>query len=558
VVRVWQAPATPSNVSDIHEIKTKIFPVAGTVDPSIPNRLRTDCGTAIDNNNLGWDDPRKNATVRADSMTMYPWPAHLAQVSRYPYPIPHLLNLCFLMQVTDDWKPPAGAGSQAFATVEFATRVGPNIATYAPIFNPLPTTDRVQFNLINDGTVVMETKPLTAFMDIPRVITSAGSTGETTDWQAHLPAGAADLFDLSARIVTSVSVACDSTGSTDVILKQAASDSFNVYAGSVITAQREIVAYGCRRGPSQKSLLERLLDQWVKAGTSTTEAAARRDFSLRFVAAVRAQRDLDKANPDDANDRWLELLKSNAAFSTNSLVGPSIPTGDYPVYRKPGKYTKGSVVIYRGRWFSALQDTNAVPGDKDSGADWQCLAPVLSIFDSKRIAAGATNPYSASDRVLNGTSVYQSNAARPSTEPPSASWTEIAPLAPPPPASYNAMTKYKKDVMVLFGARRYRAPIDSPSYPPDYKPKPTEKDKPAWVQVVSPQGINPDNLSDRLLAIEQLQTQFGQDAILVQLLTAQWQSVFTTPPPVPNGADAGRPAAVPVISQQCLHCTAGA
>ncbi len=528
VVRVWQVPGTASTVSDIQEIKTQMFKVSGTLDGSIPVQLREDCKAAIANNNLAWVDPRKSAMKRGDGMTMYPWPAHLAQVSRYPYPIPHLLNLCFLMQVTDSWKPPVAAGTQAFATVEFTTFVGPNPTTYKPTFDALPKSDRIIFPLIADGSVVIATQPLTSFTGVPSVISSSGQTGEAADWQAHLPSGAADLFDLSDRIVTSVRRACEATSSSgpDAVLKQAVSDSFNVYTGSVLTAQREIVAYGCRRGPSGRSLLERLLDQWVNAKIKIADAVIRRDFSGRFLGAVQAQRDLDVKNYADANDRWLALLKSNPAFSTNPLVvPPSIPSADSAAYQSSAKYPKGSLVVYRARWFAALQDSpKTVPGVKDSGADWQCLAPALSIFDSKRIAASASNPYSPSDRILDGTSVYKTPTAKPATEPPNAPWSEIPPLADPPPDPYDPKAKYKKGDVVLFGAKRYSAPIDSPSYPPE--PIPTDKSKPAWHQLVAANGINPDNLSDRLLAVEQLQTQFAQDSILVQLLTLQWQRVF--------------------------------
>lgn len=416
IVKLSSSAATTAKVT------TKIFSVSGSVDRSITDQLSSDCTAAIPDN-LDWTDSKKGPTSRGDGRTAYPWPAYLAQVARYPCPIPHLLNLCFFLQVLDNGTLPA-PGDTLLATVAFTTSVNGAPVTISPKVDQRTITadGRLQIPTTNNSvyiTTSVSTVPSTGLAAACTVIPPAPElTAETTNWQVHLPVGSGEVFDLSARLVNSVRRACDATPSpavpdVDSVLKQAVADSFSVYSLAVLTAQREIIAYGCQPGPSGKSLLDRLLDQWVD------KSKGDRDFASRFSSAVQSQRAADQQDTVSANRQWITLLQSNANFLNNALI-----------------------------------QTPATPN-----------------------------------------------------------------LAGPPPAPYNNQTNYKKGDLVLYNSCRFQAAQDAKQQVPADNPE-------YWTQIISPGGINPRNLSDRLLVIEHLQLQLTQASILIQLLIGQWQAVF--------------------------------
>ena len=227
----WATPVAP--------VPTLITPVldslAFSVDRSITDQLGKDCTSALPTvdrpgHYLDWSDPASKSNSvsrRADGRNVLPWPAHLAQVTRYPYPIPHLLNLSFLLKV-EGFDPSMFTDQTIyfFATVSFKTTVGANIVTYTapdPVkdkdkFTPPDANSRLVIPLINqdnrtDYSVAVTTQPLplkglapAAFAVTPSPTTY---TAETADWQAHLSSSVASTFDLSARLVDTVRQACD-------------------------------------------------------------------------------------------------------------------------------------------------------------------------------------------------------------------------------------------------------------------------------------------------------------------------------------------------------------
>jgi hypothetical protein len=394
-------PAVP-NSDAVKEVEVDIVSVSGSIDPSITNQLSLDCtaaiGTKDDGNNLTWTDPINGAnnghTVRGDGKNMYPWPAHLAQVARYPYPIPHLLNLCFFLKVKDesalpkaedDSSTPPVKADVVFATVAFTANVNSSPTTYSPqVANRFLSPDGrlVVIPASSDSTVFITTNPLKVpqggLQPAATVIAPAQKfTPETTNWQTQFPAGTADVFDLSARLVNSVRKACDPPPETNPPdpslasnLKTAVAANFTAYTVAVITAQREIVAYGCQVGPNGKSLLNRLLDSWVAGGGD-------RSFATRFGNAVNARRNSEIKDIVAANNRWLALLKSNPAF----LNDPLIPlTPGITLYNSQSTYKKGDIVIQQGYLFTALRDPDAShPLQVLAGAvpntDWSSFNP---------------------------------------------------------------------------------------------------------------------------------------------------------------------------------------
>jgi hypothetical protein len=386
-IQVWKGvgSAQPTQI----KVLPFSLPVGLSLDPSIKGQLSMDCTTAIAGNNFSWTDPRTAVTSRGDGKRTYPWPAHLAQVARYPYPIPHLLNLCFFLQVTDKTFDPTQNPAFYFATVKFSTTVNGAIVTYGPpdpASFPAPVDGRLSIGVSADDTVFVTTQTLSApLTSAASVIDPSGSlTPETTDWQAHLVSGTADLLDLSSRLVNSVRQACDPPPQKTPpdpnlasSLKKAVAANFTAYTTAVITAQREILAYGIQPGPNGKSLLDRLLDGWVAGGGD-------RVFATGFSKTVATQRKSDSLDTVVANDRWLLLVKSSPAFLNDSLIPltPAPPTGT-TVYDSHTTYKKSTTVIYQARLFTALRDgfpiPLAVPGSAGSDADWNALSPPTAL-----------------------------------------------------------------------------------------------------------------------------------------------------------------------------------
>jgi hypothetical protein len=541
-IQLWQA--TPPSIAnpkapDPKLIETEILamPKAANgkpfyVDSSIIGQLDKDCSNALPQTNNGgsyldWSDPASktnSVTRRDDGRKILPWPGHLAQVTRYPYPIPHLLNLSFFLKVKatktafDPDKvirplvPPPGDPSAVpyfFVTVSFNAVVSEKIngvatdktVTYAPDTSnfPLAKDSRLVIPLNNaldrtDKSLAITTRTLPLPLVPAAQIVLADSsdyTAETADWQAHFSSSVASTFDLSARLVDTVRQACDKSNGNNpdpdaVSLRKAVADQFTGFVTAILTAQREIVAYGCQTGPNGKSLLDRLLDAWV---TESNDLKSR-VFATSFSNVVKNRRQVDLSSPAndvDPFDTWLAWLKSIPAFTGSALLPPSPAGSDSPVAfdaTKMTNYKKGQTVIRYGVSFMALLDSPSKP-PTDAGS-WRCLTPLLPIYDSSK-------SYKAGDQVL-----YQE-------------------------------ARSKQAV--------YRAPdagIAANQTLPGQSGSP-------WVPI-SPfkPEIDVAGLPDRLLAVEHLQLQFAQPDILTQILLAQWTSVFNPSSPTWTTTEKGQ------------------
>lgn len=512
----WATPAAPVPTL----IRSSLDAIPQTIDRSITDQLGKDCKDALPkiangDHYLGWSDPGSAksdpVTRRADGRSILPWPAHLAQITRYPYPIPHVLNLSFQLKVKDfDSHAFNDPTTYFFATVSFKAVVNGNPVTYRPPdpqkdpnkFNPPDLNSRLVIPLINadDATdqslaVTTQVLLLKGLSPAAFVVSSStpGYTAETTDWQAHLSSSVASTFDLSARLVDTVRRACDApipkivagqplplkTPAQNLI--QAVAGQFTGFVTAVLTAQREIVAYGCQTGPNGLSLLDRLLDAWV----TESKDPQNRIFATSFSAEVNKQRQVDLSN--DANnvasfDRWLFWLKSIPALTTNPLLPPS-PAGSIPTVFDGNKianpksdpaYKKGDTVLFHGRSYIATADVPSPVGGSANVIDadhWRCLTPLLPFYKDTKF-------YKVGDQVLSGDTVYEAIAdpVKPDSPQP----------APPNAAAWSSSSSFTPRVDVA-------------------------------------------NLSDRLLAVEHLQLQFSQPDILSQILLAQWRSVFDAP-----------------------------
>jgi hypothetical protein len=77
---------------------------------------------------------------------------------------------------------------------------------------------------------------------------------EITDWQAHLVAGCADLFDLSVRLIAPVRDDCNTNAEKCTQLRNEIAKNFSGYITAVLAATRRGPArnvassrFGCRR-----------------------------------------------------------------------------------------------------------------------------------------------------------------------------------------------------------------------------------------------------------------------------------------------------------------------
>jgi hypothetical protein len=347
---------------------------------AIRDQLEVNCKTAIRNSNLSWIDPGKaigNVVSAADSG--YPWPAQLGQVTRLAYPIPHILRLNYLLKVNDPKFAQPVANSSYFATVTFATSVNGAIKTYTPqgktqadIQKAPDGTARVTIPY-DDPSLFLVTQPLTSFAPAATVIGTGTLTPEVKDWQAHLVAGCADIFDLPARLLTPVRSDCQDAGAAAscAALQKAVASEFKAYVSAFSTAQRNILSYGVLTGPDGSSLLSRLCKQWASQNGDRT-------FADIFLKAVQAQLQIDQSNADQSavQDAWLQLLTQNPSLNTSSLIGPP-PTVLGP-YGAAIIYKNGQTVLYHGQTFKARNDGKlAIPSA--ASTDWTQVTPSLSV-----------------------------------------------------------------------------------------------------------------------------------------------------------------------------------
>jgi hypothetical protein len=348
----------------------------GPVDTAILAELNAQYSDAFTHSDFAWTDPQSptgGATLLTDGRRAYPWPAHLAQLSRYPFPIPHLLNLSYIVKV-DVSTPVVVSASQSYvAAVGFLTTPSSGVpVAYAPITTGATAlAGRYTISYANQADTIALSTAVTMPATPPgdRFVTAYA---EPSDWQANFVAGVADLFDFSARFIRPVRSACDHDAptSTEGTFKAAIAADFGNYCNAIIYAQRDIVSYGANVGPNGSSLLSRLCDQWINEATSNQPA--RRLYAKGFTAAVVA------AQSKDSDDAWLVLLKQNPELAGNALI--DIPA-KASVYDPTAAYAIGTVVVFNGIGYTALKalaaGTPVTPGS--NAAVWSPVRRVTSV-----------------------------------------------------------------------------------------------------------------------------------------------------------------------------------
>src|ERR1019366_6483560 len=236
------------------------------------------------------------------------------------------------------------------------------------------------------------------------------------------------------------------------------------YIAAVLTAQRNIVAYGCQFGPDGSSLLQRLCDRWVGEGRGTPEYDKRFAFAKDLRQRVTDQLTQDRANSDQASvqDKWLLLLKQNARLASSSLIGATPEAPVVSIYDSTVAYKTGDTVVYNTRMFVALKD-GTLSAPSSTPTEWSQLSQDISTFG----------------------------------------------------LIYDSSVTYKKGNTILYHAQMFVARKDGKLSAPSS----TSTD---WSQITPGISTSTAGLSDRLIALEHLQLRFTQSDLLSSLLLAQW------------------------------------
>ncbi len=326
-VSIWEMNPDGSNPTELSNLQI-VPPTGFTLDAGILTQIQNDFGTNK-GNDFCWTDPQTvdpakpgGGTSVNSSGARYPWPAHLAQVARYPYPIPHLLNLAFIVKVglQASAQPFNPAPNKSYAVaITFKASSAPGAKTYTPA----PTAfvpDKGQRVTIpfDSGSIVTLTQLLPGAIAIGAVASQIVplDVPETSDWQAHLVPGVGDLYDLSSLLIRPVRAACDHIHDPDpdvATFKSSIAGDFGNFCRATVNAQRNILSYGGGVAPDNTSLLQQVSNIWIGNASSPT-AIAMEKFASDFAKAI------GDAKKKDTDATWQALLAKNVELHANPLV----------------------------------------------------------------------------------------------------------------------------------------------------------------------------------------------------------------------------------------------
>lgn len=365
----------------------------GTVSAPLTASLESQFKHAITNADFAWPDSKPS--MLKPGTTQYSWPTHLAQLGRYPYPIPHRLQLSYLVKVDPSQ---LALGTTYVGTVSFSTSVNGAPITFAPAGFAADPSGRVAITYtqaaIADVTAL--TQPLMFTSAVPASL-PLKVTAEVTDWQAQLAARSADMFDLSNRLVRALRQELSAAKPVSPTLSSNVAQNFATYVTAVLAAQRDIVCYGCQRGPDGGSVLSRTLSLW-SAGATVGSPADRDDFADRLHKFISALRATDATASDRFQQKWLMALVTSPDFKGSPLL-PALPVAvDKIKPFTPSMAVKaGDVVSYQQQLFQCRQDRGqtptppvpvppppsslppATPGSAGAASDWKPLTLTLTV-----------------------------------------------------------------------------------------------------------------------------------------------------------------------------------
>jgi hypothetical protein len=314
--------------------------------------LQTQAPTLFDWNS----NPTTPAIPNPAAGNRYPWPAHLAQLARYPYPIPHELKLARFIEV-DGAEIASARANNPLESYVIAPIFNANFVTYAPnqglsipikgqqaeisytasgVPSPLITAV-VQPCAVVDCIVTPRSRlNQTTPLDAHDPYVSLASV-EDSNWQTHLVPLAGELFDLASRLIGALRLAVErpkanppsSIDASWMSLQSAIVTNFEGFRNMVLRSLKEVSGRGNQQPPGNigmknGSLLERVMDTWIGGIDGTANPAKKSDaiaFRNAFVQSMLDEEEADsKNNKDGAFDDWYAVVANIPAS-----VPPTVP-----------------------------------------------------------------------------------------------------------------------------------------------------------------------------------------------------------------------------------------
>jgi hypothetical protein len=360
------------NTAITKQIDIQGWAQAPSLGDAVTQKLSKNFTDALNQKDLGWTNGT-NLSVKPGAQ-QHSWPAQLAQVGRYPYPIPHRLNLAYLLKVN---QADLATSNAWVATVGFSVKLnGVSVAFQPNTFREMETgSGSVQFTFTSTSAHLVTGVTQQALRDVR--FPSVNATPEVTDWQSQLTTMTANAFDLPTRLVQLVR----NPPTADDAFTEIVAENFGSYVRAVLIALRDFVGYGNLIGPDGGSALSRALRLWV-ARQPQSKAVDLNSWSSALTKWL--QDGYTTAIKDDSLslDRWIATLLNNPDLA-NCRFLPQVPRSAAGVkpFIKGMALSTGDVVVHNQHLWRALRDVSAgvvapdsnpavEPGAPNSEKDW--------------------------------------------------------------------------------------------------------------------------------------------------------------------------------------------
>jgi hypothetical protein len=320
-------------------------------------------------------DPTLTATESSSSSggasPRYRWPAHLAQVTRYPYPIPHSLKLCFFFSVP----------ASEFCAIPASTTNNPVRFYAAPSFSTISTdgTENFKPDITKIGTVPntpgvisipyagprslsAQIQPLAAanLMQMPgslcpvipipaaaskattpRPLTASDplvrlSMPEQSNWQALLIPHCAELFDTASRLIGALRDSLATMPAANP-LRESIRSNFVIFLRLIFINLYRVGNLGSINS-STSARTSFFTEQFEVWSTSSTTLPSGKQAAFRALLLTTLPDSVDPITVLVPSGAWLDQLIDRASFGDVSTLTA------YPGLRTPALPTKGDVL----------------------------------------------------------------------------------------------------------------------------------------------------------------------------------------------------------------------
>lgn len=382
----------------------------------LDDRFEALCNSVSTDGRFGWSsDPRLHPesaiplpkSGSKNPQGAYRWPAQVAQIGRYPYPIAHQLNLSYFLKVNGQL--PANGKFVAAPTfiantilytpnnsVASSNPDGTITIDYSPssadpatginvqaLVQPLAAADcKLNVRVVRSDTPIANQDP---YLSLPQP--------EDTAWQHTLIPLTAELFDPAARLIGAFRLVIPQKQTTEAkptnpvrnpdfdALYKAIQSNFEVFRQRTVGALRDIADYGAQQAPGNvfnqdpqtgPSLVTRIFRIWISTQSDADQQKAQA-FAKALISALKGD-----SGPQD----WVGLLKTIPNLAGNPMLEPAreVPKGttdtdtDKEFYRRLAAFenlhlafTQNEVLsdVVTVQWDDFYKRTKAGPAAKD-------------------------------------------------------------------------------------------------------------------------------------------------------------------------------------------------